>query len=313
MSTECSDLNLSESFGWVFNRLKCHDHLLWEYLHKLVNDPLAQATLAIGYASGIFIKDLGKSQDYGSQCFSWVLSRNDKNSLFCLGMFFDLGITVGADEIEATKYWRLGAEAGSELAQNCLGTVEEGAAKPYWYQLAAEAGYCVAQHNLGFCYCHGDGIGMDEEKGISLFQEAAAQGYRDAQCYLGIYYYQGTGLSNKDLIEAMRWFLLSASQGCDDAQDWVGCCYENGDGVGKNVDEAVGWYILAAEQNNAYAQAHLGHFYERGIGGLNKDVDIAISLYTRSVEQGCVLARKRLFKLRSRRHDGMPNIAALTI
>ena len=50
-----------------------------------------------------------------------------------------------------------------------------------WYNKAAEQGYAHAQHSLGLCYAHGEGVAQDKSKAVELYTKAAEQGYVRAQ------------------------------------------------------------------------------------------------------------------------------------
>jgi len=46
----------------------------------------------------------------------------------------------------------------------------------------------------------------------------------------------------------------------------MGHCYKNGTGVEKNLPEALKYYLLSAEQGNAYGQFRAAMCYKRGEG-----------------------------------------------
>lgn len=254
-------------FGVAYNKIRCGDRDAWNWMHTRAlenSDPLAEATLAIGYFRGFIDHDAEKGIELGSKCISWLRSQSDKNSIFCLGEFYARGIVVSVDLEEAARYWRLAAEAESELAQTSLGYYVEhvlhdlvGAAK--CYRMGAEKGVCIAQHNLALCYKRGTGVDVD-------------------------------------YVEAAYWFHLAAVQGDPDAQASLGVCYELGRGVPKNLVEMIRWYGLAVDQNNAIGQFNLALCYEVG-RGVTKDINEAIRLYTLSSNQGDVDAAYRLSKL----------------
>lgn len=192
---------LHDEFGVIFNRLRCKDRDVWDRIHFLANDnhdPLAQAVLAIAYFQGFVEKDIEMSSASANQCFSWLHSQEDRDSHFCLGTFHYFGISVAIDKDKAVTCWRLAAEAGSELGQLGLGYFYDDK-KNYveavkWYQLAADAGYCVAQRNVGICYREGNGVTKDLQQAIHWFRLSAEQGFCGAQYEIGCMYYDGEGL-----------------------------------------------------------------------------------------------------------------------
>lgn len=291
-----------DEFIYVISRLWCRDKAVWDRLHILArdsNDPLSQAALAIGYFKGFFVKDVDLSLGFANQCVSWLRSQTDRHSYFCLGKFYEEGISVAADKNEAVRYFRLGAEFGSELCHSNLGLHFEKdknfAEAAKWYRLAAEAGYCVAQCNLGNCYRSGWGVTQDFQRAVHWYRLAADQGYCNAQYELGLGYHEGV---DADYIEAVQWCQLAADLRYPKAQNLMGICFELGHGVTKNATEMIKWYRLAADQNDEFAQCNLGVCYERG-HGVRKDIDEAIRLYTLASERGHERSKQRLNAVRS--------------
>ena len=66
--------------------------------------------------------------------------------------------------------------------------------------------------------------------------------------------------------------------------------YENGIRVEKDVEKAVELYKRAVEQGNAVAQYNLGYCYQHGIG-VEKDAKKAVELYEKAAGQGDVDAK----------------------
>ena len=81
----------------------------------------------------------------------------------------------------------------------------------------------------------------------------------------GCQYYKGDGVS-VDKQKAVELWQKAAELGNDKAQYNLGACYNDGDGVEKNKEEAVKWFRKAAEQGNAEAQFNLGNRYYAGDG-----------------------------------------------
>ena len=125
----------------------------------------------------------------------------------------------------------------------------------------------------------------------------AINGNTDSQCKMGAYYAE-PDTKHTDIVEAVKWYKLSASQGnnkaqfelgmlydkgrikCDDykekamecymalakagfpsAQCTVGLKYRFGDGVEENLNEAIKWFKRSANQGHVDAQRNLGDIY----------------------------------------------------
>lgn len=63
------------------------------------------------------------------------------------------------------------------------------------YRRAAALGLPRAQHNLGYLYAQGRGVGEDAGMAVRWYREAAARGYLPAITSLGLAYREGRGLS----------------------------------------------------------------------------------------------------------------------
>ncbi|MFI3230555.1 MAG: tetratricopeptide repeat protein, partial [bacterium] len=71
----------------------------------------------------------------------------------------------------------------------------------------------------------------------------------------------------------------------NDGQTDLGNCYKNGEEVEKDLDKAFELYTKSAEQGNANAQFNLGVCYKYGIG-TKQDYNKAFEWFTKSAEQG---------------------------
>jgi len=72
------------------------------------------------------------------------------------------------------------------------------------------------QFALGKKYFTGEGVPLNQEKGVYWLTKAAEQGYDAAQGMLGICYYFGNGVL-KDEKEAGKWFAKAAEKGITNA------------------------------------------------------------------------------------------------
>lgn len=127
----------------------------------------------------------------------------------------------------------------------------------------AQNGDAEAQFNLGLAYVFGDGVSQDIVEAVKWWRLSAEQGDARSQYNLGITDYAGG-----DYAGALRWFRLAAEQGIADAQYNIGAFYYDGIAVAQDYVEAVKWYRLAAEQGNTDALIALGQAYNNGQGVL---------------------------------------------
>lgn len=106
---------------------------------------------------------------------------------------------------------------------------------------------------VGRMYFTGQGTEKDDVEAFRWFEKGAEKGDADAQYRIGIFYANGIG-TQKDKKKAFYWLSQSAEQEMNDAQYEVALMYDEGEGVTANRFEALNWYRKAAEQENKDAQ-----------------------------------------------------------
>jgi uncharacterized protein len=123
-----------------------------------------------------------------------------------------------------------------------------------------------AQWLVGMSYENGlNGQAVNIVEAVKWYRLSAEQGYAAAQFELALMYSNGEGVL-QDYKEAAKWYRLSAEQGIAEAQFNLALMYDNGRGVLQDYKEAAKWYRLSAEQGTANAQANLGVMYSKGQG-----------------------------------------------
>ena len=73
-----------------------------------------------------------------------------------------------------------------------------------WMRAAAEQGFALAQHGLGFMYFQGECTKSDAAEAARWFRLAAEQGLAGSQSTLAMMYEKGVGVA-RDAAEAARW------------------------------------------------------------------------------------------------------------
>lgn len=99
--------------------------------------------------------------------------------------------------------------------------------------------------------------------------------------HLGDAYRLGQGIT-KDVSLAYLYYKKSSEQDDKEGYCMLGLCYEKGYGVVKNLNEAVRLYTIAEKKGSPRAAAYLGTMYYQGAGGLTKDREKAVSLWTKA-------------------------------
>ena len=87
------------------------------------------------------------------------------------------------------------------MVKNCATAVK-------WMRAAAEQGYALAQHGLGFMYFQGECTKSDAAEAAKWFRLAAEQGLAGSQSTLAMMYEKGVGVE-RDPVEAAKWLLAS--------------------------------------------------------------------------------------------------------
>lgn len=287
---------ISREFVVIFNHLRCRNEEEWSRMHEIAdnhNDPLAQATLAIGYSSNMFYcKNIAKSAEYGRLSLSWLQRLSDRNAYFCLGIYFSEGIVISKDPSRAASLFEKGTEIGCPLCCCSLGfrysQAKDDAKTFQLFHLAAEQHYAVAQVNVGLCFQNGVGCNKDFVEALRWFHLAADQGYPDAFTCIGWLHDMGNGVE-MDERKATEWYFRAAEIGDPVAQNNLGIKFKYGKhgDTAEEIDfiEAVTWYQKAAVQGHAGAQNSLGACYQNG-EGVAEDIQEAVNWFRASAESG---------------------------
>ena len=154
-----------------------------------------------------------------------------------VGVCCSFGQGAVMDAEEAVRYFNLSAQQGYSQALYNLGVMHrkgegvprDDAEAARLFSIVSAQGHACAQFNLGVMFDKGDGVEQDKAEAMRLYRLAADQGFAFAQFNLGIMCVcpsptvtfsnlfprmckYGDGVQ-QDLVEATRWFRLSAAQG----------------------------------------------------------------------------------------------------
>lgn len=314
-------------------------------------DRLAQCNLGYCYEQGDGVaKDLtqaaywyrksadqgwSRAQAYLGECYEkgWGVTENHKTALdlyfkaaanghpygqMRLARCYDFGIGIGKNVDEALRWYTKAADGGNEFARSRLAEIkadlssafppeiiEQGrkADEAYGagrydeaFRLArkpAEAGEPRGCEVLALCYDFGNGTEPDMVQAVRFYKISAAAGLSASQLNLGVAYENGEGGLACDYQKAVELYRAAADQGHRIAQCNLGWCYEKGLGVEKDMEMAAHWYKKSAEKGWPRAQLNLGVAYEFG-NGVTQDIARAVELYRAAAEQGNRIAQCNL-------------------
>jgi len=154
---------------------------------------VARLTLLLLLGSGMsvaadFNKGLAAAQsgDFKTALTEWIplAEQGDVSAQHNLGLMYDNGTGVPANDKTAVK----------------------------WYTKAAEQGYANAQHSLGNMYDLGKGVPENDKTAVRWYTLAAKQGNAKGQVALGMMNYFGYGVLTSYL-RAYMWTSLSSYNG----------------------------------------------------------------------------------------------------
>jgi len=176
--------------------------------------------------------------------------------MFRLGRLYASGIGVARDDIEAVRWYRMGASAGN---------------------LNATAA-------LGMALIEGRGATKDEQEGLRLLRAAAEKDNHEALHWLGVILGQGK-LVSKDTPEAIRLLTRAAEAGHVPSMLDLASAYNSAEGGAGDPVKAAFWYKRAADLGNSAGMVNLGFMHQQGKGVEHNDIT-AVALYRRAAAEG---------------------------
>jgi hypothetical protein len=190
---------------------------------------------------------------------------------------------VPKDPVNAVEWYRMAAEAGYAIAQTELGELYERELAVqnleealHWYRKAAET-YGPAMAELAHLYATGTGVPQDYDEAAKWYRQAVERDGYSGQYELGLLYEQGLGVT-QDRDKAMEFYYGAATRDNADAQRRLFALYEADLALPSNPEKVIAWYETAAEEGNARAQVGLGLRYQFG-KGVATNAYVARALY----------------------------------
>ena len=195
----------------------------WFRLGSESGDP--QAMFELGVAE---MKGDGVEQDRGAAraSFEQAAAQDHPGALFFLGLMAMQGNGVAPGYRTAAVYFRRAADLNNSEAQYALGLMyrngnglEKDEAKAATFiSAAAENDNVAAMIEYGIMQFNGIGVPKNEPAAARLFIKAAGRNNAVAQDRAARLYVTGRGVA-KDVVEGMKWHLLSRAAGLKD--EWL--------------------------------------------------------------------------------------------
>lgn len=139
---------------------------------------------------------------------------------------------------------------------------------------------------------------------LPRLKNKATGGDASSQFWFGAAYSNGVCLE-KIGTKWMYWLRKAADQGHTTAQFNLAVSYEFGADVEKDEASATGLYRKLAEQGVGIGQLNLGRMYEEGLGGLQRNDNLAVNWYRKAAEQGLPDASERLGRMYAQGRGGL--------
>ncbi len=158
------------------------------------------------------------------------------------------------------------------------------------FEQAAAQGYPDAYYFLGRFYGLGDGVTLDFDKAMNLYNEGMELGSAKCGYALGLMYYTGTGVDRDDDV-ANQFFddnyqrlAVEANNADPVSIHIIGTYYYYGFHVQRFIFTAIEWFQRAAELGYSDAQYMLGMIYDT-LGDDSNQSDKAIPYYEKAAAQ----------------------------
>ena len=189
-----------------------------------------------------------------------------EHSFFRLGLFYEEGKAVQKDINEAIKYYKCAEGPKPEMSRSRDATLK--LAKLYENRYIGND----QETNNFEAYIRFKILAYwQDENGYSLYK-------------VGLFNELGIvpGYSERNLENALKYYMKSSEKGFDLATLKVALFYEKGKIEYVNYKKAFEWYKKSADSGSAYGMYELGLLYQYGMG-VEQDIDTAISLYKKGL------------------------------
>jgi len=195
------------------------------------------------------------------------------------------------DEKKGREWLKKAIAAKEYSAYLALGDYEENVKKDLKaalaeYERGKDAGQMDCMLRNADFYLEGKGVEKDTDRGLSLLRKAAEAGNPTANYRVAVQYLSGEKPDKANLLPGYAYLLAASNGNLGEAQNELGLLYLSGKLGVADVPAGVAWLTRAAQGGNAQAQNNLATLYERGIGGVPKNLDNAVQLYTLAGNQG---------------------------
>ncbi len=158
------------------------------------------------------------------------------------------------------------------------------------FEEAAAQGYADAYYFLGRFYGLGDGVTLDFDKAMALYNEGKDLGSAKCGYALGLMFRSGSGveidedLANKFFEDNYQMLMIEATHDDPVSMHIMGTYYYYGFHVQRYIFTAIDWLLKAANKGYSDSQYMLGMIYET-LGEDSNQTEKAIPFYEKAAAQ----------------------------
>lgn len=255
-------------YSYYYNKNDIPNAINW--LHKYIkatNSLAMEYELGMLYLAAAVNLKLNPTQALvNNKAIDWLTKAATQNfspAQFALAECYRTG-KGGKPNPEKYSYWLTkSAQMGYPIAIRQLGEkyyFEGNYESAFQFtQMAADMHYDSASYLLAKMYLDGNGVAVNESRGIEYLQNAANNRFPSAQSLLGSILLTGDYGMTRNVAEGLQYSESAALSGSVGAQIALGNIYASrADIIGEknlNIDAARKWYEMAADSGNVSAQA----------------------------------------------------------
>ena len=176
------------------------------------------------------------------------------------------------------------------------------------FEEASSQGYADAYYFLGRFYGLGDGVTLDFEKAMALYNEGRELGSAKCGYALGLMYHSGSGVEKDEKLaqdfftESYQMLMIEASNDDPVSMHIMGTYYYYGFSIQRYIFTAIEWLQKAAQKGYSDSQYMLGMIYET-LGDDSNQTDKAIPYYEQAAAQDHPYAQYALAMIALEKED----------
>lgn len=263
-------------------------------------NPRALLKLGKWYKDGELVKDINKALDclIRASRLAWD---GKGEACFEAGHCYELKSGGEQDLDRAENFYREAYSLHSGDAAYRLGLLawkrKEWSQAADWWKLAADAGTNLALVKLGICAEEGRGMRKSSSEAFKYYKKAMKHNCIEAFSRAGLLYEKGhmskkNVSSAKHKSEAAKYYETGVERGCITSMGLLGQCYLTAFGKNQDIQRGLSLFRTAASKGDRLSMTELGDCYRDGIG-VECDLKEACSFYKMAANLGYAEAEVR--------------------